>query len=228
MNFAFELAVSALKSCFNEPGLDMNSERIETLKPLFYSDLEFLNKVQLLDAYLKKQAIPENTRELLFDILLYNFFSEDSERLEESFFESKSWDKIENAILDRGTELLNLMLYLQECKDSGIKADLDDYLDEYLTADEEFENEEFEVYEDIIKNRDVIADGNVHTMLEIAAKNSDSELGDQLLPILLFFETTQSRKEKLEAVRSFGSAPEFQATFLTVLYEFDKINLNLN
>lgn len=200
----------------------------EKLGALYLSDESFLKKIKQLDSLLEEYKIQEDVGELVFDVLLYNFFSEDSQRLGETFFESKEWEQIEGSIMDRGTEMMNLMLYLSECNDSNIESSLDDYLDEYLTGEEDFDTEEFEVYEAIIKNRESIVEGDLKTIVEIAKKNSNSMLFDQLLPIMVFFETQSEIDEKFETIRLSGTNPSFQNAFLAVLLELNKIKVNLN
>jgi hypothetical protein len=200
----------------------------EKLGALYLSDEPFLKKIKQLDLLIEEFKLQDDVGELVFDVLLYNFFSEDSQRLGESFFESKEWEQIESSIIERGTEMMNLMLYLSECNDSNIESSLDDYLDEYLTGEEDFDTEEFEVYEAIIKNRDAIVEGDLQTIVEIAEKNSNSMLFDQLLPIMVFFETQSEVDEKFETIRQSGTNPSFQNAFLAVLLELNKIKVNLN
>lgn len=200
----------------------------EKLGALYASDEPFLKKIKQLDLLIEEFKIKEDAGELVFDVLLYNFFSEDSQRLGESFFDSKEWEQIEGSIMDRGTEMMNLMLYLSECNDSNIESSLDDYLDEYLTGEEDFDTEEFEVYEAIIKNRESIVEGDLKTIVEIANKNNNSMLFDQLLPIMVFFETQSEVDEKFETIRLYGTNPSFQNPFLAVLLELNKIKVNLN
>ena len=196
------------------------SQLNEKLGEIFTSKDNFIKKIKALDSNTGEFKIPDDIGELIFDILLYNFFSEDSQRLGESFFESKEWEQIEDVIIDRGTELMNILLYLQECKDSGIQFSIDDYLDEYLIGEDDFDNDEHEVYEAIIKNRDTILEGDLKTMVEISKNNSSSLLNDQLLPILLFFETKSSLEKKQETLASAGSNPAFQSAFLATLNAF--------
>lgn len=193
---------------------------IEKLGEVFSSKENFIKKIKALDSNIGEFKIPDDIGELIFDILLYNFFSEDSQRLGESFFESKEWEQIEEAIIDRGTELMNILLYLQECKDSDIKFSIDDYLDEYLISEDDFDTEEHEVYEAVIKNRDEIVLGDLETMAEISKANTNSQLGDQLLPVLLFFETKNSLDKKQDLILKEGTNPAFQSAFLAVLSSF--------
>ncbi|MFM9944613.1 MAG: hypothetical protein ACKVQB_05210 [Bacteroidia bacterium] len=193
---------------------------IEKLSENFSSKDNFIKKIKALDSAIGEFKIPDDIGELLFDILLFNFFSEDSQRLGEQFFESKEWVQIEDVIIDRGTELMNILLYLQECKDSGIQFSIDDYLDEYLIGEDDFDSEEHEVYEAVIKNRDEIVLGDLDTMVEISKANAGSPLGDQLLPVLLFFETKNSIDKKQNLILKEGTNPAFQSSFLAVLSSF--------
>jgi len=204
------------KSTNNEAPAGLN-EQVETVMT---SDDTFIQKVKGLDSITESFKIPNDVGELLFDVLLYNFFSEDSQRLGETFFEGEEWEQIEAAIIDRGSELMNILLYLQECQDSEINYSLDDYLDEYLVAEDDFDSEEHEVYEAILKNRDAIEEGDLQTMVEISQNNSDSALDDQLLPLLLFFKTEDSLDKKYEIIKSSGTNPGFQGAFLAALSHF--------
>jgi hypothetical protein len=57
-------------------------------------------------------------------------------------------------------------------------------------------------------------------MLEISKANTSSPLGDQLLPVLLFFESKNSIQKKQDLILKEGSNPAFQSAFLAVLSSF--------
>lgn len=214
------MSTALLNAFYTTKKEETPSSLIDRLNEVFTSKDTFIKKIKTLDTISGDFKLPDDIGELLFDLLLYNFFSEDSQRLGESFFESKEWEQIEDVIIDRGTELMNILLYLQECKDSEIKFSIDDYLDEYLISEDDFDSEEHEVYEAVIKNRDSIVLGDLQTMLEISKANLSSPLGDQLLPVLLFFESKNSIEKKQDLILKEGSNPAFQSAFLAVLSSF--------
>src|SRR5690606_41557779 len=84
-------------------------------------------------------------------MLIINFIAEDVQKLEEDYLESEEWEQIEEDTLDRGTELLNVFLYLKECADDEIEADLDDYLKEFLLVEEDEFQDEHRIYEKVIE-----------------------------------------------------------------------------
>jgi hypothetical protein len=192
----------------------------EKIVGIIESDDKFLKKMDLIDAVVAELKIEGETKELIFDGLLFYFFSTAMLKLGEDFFDSKEWQTIENTTIDRGTELMNLLLYLQECRDSGIKYSLDDYLDEYLITEDDFGSEEYEMYEAVIKNREMIEDAEEEEILAVVKQNPDSELGEQLLPVLLFFNRQIPWNSKFEMIVADGENPLFQTALLAALKAF--------
>src|SRR5690606_34726828 len=109
---------------------------LRQLGELFASSEAYLDKVAKMDQAFDDHPRFEELREILFDLLLLNFFAADVEKLEGDYLESEGWENIENQTIDRGTELLNVLLYLRECADEKIEPQLDDYLKDFLLVDE--------------------------------------------------------------------------------------------
>ena len=94
---------------------------------VFASDAYFMTKVEELDDVFDTYPAIEVLREVFFDMLMVNFFSADVKKLEADYLDSPEWEAIEEETLDRGTELLNVLLYLNECEDEDIEPELEDY-----------------------------------------------------------------------------------------------------
>src|SRR5690606_11121191 len=101
------------------------------------SDNAFLAKVAQMDAVFASHPRFEELREVAFDLLLMNFFAADVAKLESDYLESDAWEAIEDQTIDRGTELLNLLLYFRECADEDIEPQLSDFLKQFLLVDED-------------------------------------------------------------------------------------------
>jgi len=84
----------------------------ENLVEVFSKDLGFLEKVEEFDAAFDEYPAFEELREVFFDLLMINFFASDIKKLEEDYLETDEWANIEEETIDRGTELLNLLLYI--------------------------------------------------------------------------------------------------------------------
>ena len=84
------------------------------LLEVFEKDLNFLTKVAEFDSVFDDYPVFDELREVFFDLLMINFFTSDVGKLEDDYLDSPEWASIEEKTLDRGTELLNLLLYINE------------------------------------------------------------------------------------------------------------------
>lgn len=217
------LLKEVLNSYFRIQNKDFDDELFINLKELITSEKKFDEKLEDLKIIDLLHNTNEDISELIFDIILFDFF-EDYKKHEPNYFESKEWLKIENQILDKGTELFNLLLYLRECADNNLTISLDDYIDEYLMCEDDFESIETQYYEDIIKNREILYSHDLNIYVQIAEKNQNGPLDDQLLPILLFFLPNIKPEIKFEAIEKNGINKTFQVAFLKVLTTYKNIN----
>src|SRR5690606_35695736 len=120
------------------------------LQLAFDKEAPFIERVQSLDEAFNDHQRFEELPEIYFDLLMVNFFAEDVKKLEEDYLDSPEWEAIEEEAIDRGTELLNMFLYLQECEDDVIDPSLDDYLKEFLLVEEDEFQDEYAIYEKVI------------------------------------------------------------------------------
>src|SRR6201994_576437 len=153
---------------FNASALNHEFETV------FSSDDDFLTKVDALDAVFDDNPEVEELREVFFDMLMINFFSQDVKKLEEDYLDSPEWEAIEEDTLDRGTELLNLLLYLNECEDEDIEPGLEDYLKEFLLVDEDEFQDEYHIYEPVIENQ-ILIESPVDEIARIAGELPEDE-----------------------------------------------------
>ena len=166
----------------------LNAEAInDEMVEVFSAEEDFLSKVDLLDETFDNYPQLEELREVLVDLLLMNFFSADVVKLEEDYLESAEWEQIEEDTLDRGTELLNVLLYLNECKDESIEPDLEDFLKEFLLVDEDEFQDEYRIYEDMIANQ-ILMESSIEEIAKVARGIDDeSDLKDLFYPVMSFF-----------------------------------------
>ena len=217
------LLKEALNTNFRSQNMDFDDELFNKLKELVISEKKFEEKLNDLSIIVLVHNIQDDFAELIFDIILFDFF-DDNKKHEPNYFESKDWLKIENQILDKGTELFNLLLYLRECTDNDLTISLNDYIDEYLMCEDDFESIETQYYEDIIRNREQLYSNDLNLYVQIAEKNQNGPLEDQLLPILLFFLPDIKPEIKFQAIENHGRNSIFQLTFLKVLTTYKNIN----
>jgi hypothetical protein len=188
---------------------------------VFTSDEVFLDKVDNLDGLFDDNPKIEELREVFFDLLMINFFSADVKNLEDDYLETPEWEAIEEETLDRGTELLNLLLYLNECEDENIEPGLDDYLKEFLLVDEDEFQDEYLIYEPVIANQ-ILMESPAAEINKIACElPDDSELKDLFYPMMCFFQQTDPSTEDKKNIAANAVNPAFDMAVLNILQVFN-------
>lgn len=189
----------------------------DELITVFSSDKDFLDKVNDMDDVFDAHPHADNLREVFFDLLMVNFFSADINRLEEDYLDTQEWADIEEETLDRGTELLNLLLYLNECSDEGIEPSLEDYLTEFLLVDDDEFQDEHQIYEPIIANQ-ILVESSPEEVNKIAVKLSeDDELKDLFYPMMTFFQNTKPGSRDKESITEYAVDQSFDMAVFAVL-----------
>ncbi|MEP6614273.1 MAG: hypothetical protein ABJA76_20360 [Mucilaginibacter sp.] len=187
---------------------------------VFDAEEDFMSKVAMLDEVFDDYPQLEVLREVFFDLLLVNFFSADVKKLEEDYLDTPEWEAIEEETLDRGTELLNLLLYLNECEDEDIEPGLEDYLKEFLLVDEDEFQDEYRIYEPVIAHQ-VLMESPVAEIAKVATKlPDDSELKELFYPIMCFFHNTEPTEQTKNSIAASAIEVEFDMAVLEILISF--------
>ena len=207
-------AYSAYEPISSEPIIDALTE-------VFAADEDFLDKVNALDAVFDEYPQVASLREVFFDLLMINFFNADVNRLEENYLDTPEWEEIEEETLDRGTELLNLLLYLNECKDEEIEPSLEDYLQEFLLVDEDEFQDEHQIYEPLIANQ-ILVESSPEEVKNVALRLSDdSEMKELFYPTMAFFQHTEPTDAETDAVAKNAVDPAFDMAVFSILTTFN-------
>ena len=190
--------------------------------PIFNGDEDFMSKVLSLDQVFDDFPQLDPIRELAFDPLLINFFAEDTKKLDEDYLDSPEWEKIEEETLDRGTELLNLLLYLKECEDEEIEPSLDDYLKEFLLVEEDEFQDEHRIYEDVISNQ-ILMESSLEEIARVSnSLDPESEMREIFYPLMAFFFDTKPSKEYLKKFQELSEDAAFDTAVLEMILGFQK------
>jgi hypothetical protein len=183
----------------------------------FELDLNFMDKVAAFDEAFDANPKFEELREVFFDMLMVNFFSSDVQKLEEDYLESEEWAKIEEETIDRGSELLNLLLYIKECKDEELDPELGDFLKEFLLVEDDEFQDEFDIYEELISNQQ-LAESSVEEICKSAKKlNISEEMEELFVPFMTFFYDTEGSGETVKEITQFSENKPFDAAVYTLI-----------
>lgn len=193
----------------------------ESLVEVFNKDLGFIEKVEEFDEVFDEHPSFEELREVFFDLLMINFFSIDIKKLEEDYLDSEEWLRIEEETIDRGTELLNLLLYINECHDERIKPELGDFLKEFLLVEEDEFQDEFHIYEDLISNQQLI-EGSVEDICSHAGMiDLGEEMEELFVPFMVFFHQPKANDKIIKELEEFSANKEFDIAVYTLIANFN-------
>jgi hypothetical protein len=216
-----ESAIEGALSAFSDFSEFDATQLTEEFYEVFSSDEDFLTKVDEMDEVFDSNPAIEVLREIFFDMLMINFFSADVKKLEDDYLETPEWEAIEEETLDRGTEMLNLLLYLNECEDEDIEPGLEDYLKEFLLVDEDEFQDEYRIYEPVIENQ-ILLESPVTEISKVAQTlPEDSELYELFYPMMCFFQDIDPSDEALDAIADASVVPEFDMAVLEILINFN-------
>lgn len=202
-------------------GIDAGTFEV-ALQEAFDKDAPFIDKVQALDEAFDNDQRFEELREIYFDLLMVNFFAEDVQKLEEDYLDSPEWEAIEEETIDRGTELLNVFLYLQECEDDDIDPSLDDYLKEFLLVEEDEFQDEYAIYEKVIANQ-ILVESTFAEINKVASSLSpQDELRELFYPVMSFFNEPYPEEEQLTEYLHASNNKPLDGAIYKIIVNFNK------
>lgn len=194
----------------------------EGLIEVFSKDLGFLEKVEEFDEVFNDYPAFEELREVFFDLLMINFFANDVKKLEEDYLESDEWADIEEETIERGTELLNLLLYINECHDERIKPELGDFLKEFLLVEEDEFQDEFHIYEDLISNQNLVESSIEDICGHVGMIEIGEEMEDLFIPFMAFFHQPKESEQVIKDLQEYSPNKEFDVAVYTLIANFNK------
>lgn len=202
-------------------GLDA-TDLLSQLEQVFDSEAPFMDKVEQLDQVFDDHMRFDELREVSFDLLMINFFAEDVQKLEEDYLDSEEWESIEEQTLDRGTELLNIFLYLSECADEDVTPSLDDYLKEFLLVEEDEFQDEYSIYERVIANQ-ILVESDYSEIAKVAKTIGEGEeLYELFYAVVSFFYEQDPDDRQLEEYASYASNKAFETSIYKLIVHFNK------
>lgn len=176
----------------------------------------FDEKVAKLDAWVDAHPACEPLREYLFDLLMTHFIRE--EGTSEAFFNSKEWDRIEEEYADRGSELLDVITYIDECHEVEVIPSIEDFIYEYLLMEDDPDKETMTLYEPLIRHK-ALVDEILEDIIEETVHEDDNTLGPLLQALLIYFSEPAEPEGVPVALNDIGgSSAETSALTCCILF----------
>lgn len=167
------------------------AELATAISKVFESDADFLEKVNQFDQLFSQYPDYEPVQEYAFDLMMA--YHLEHHNGDEDYFDSPEWQVIEDKTLERGTEFLNILLYISEAQDADAPLHIEDFLYEFLLVDEDEFQDEHRIYEELIANQDLIEE-HINSITEVAKRLPDElEIRELFVPLLLFFKEPDAK-----------------------------------
>jgi hypothetical protein len=222
MDNKVQLALEALFNTFSALENVPAQQELKKMQNLFNGDEDFMSKLLIMDKVFDDSPALDAIREVTFDLLMINFFAEDAKKLDSDYLDSPEWEKIEEETLDRGTELLNLLLYLRECEDEEIDPTLDDYLKEFLLVEEDEFQDEHRIYEDVIAHQ-ILMESSIEEIARVSKSlDIESEIRDLFYPLMAFFYHPEPSDQELKTFKNLSEDPAFDAAILNMIINYNQ------
>lgn len=164
----------------------VSGEQFEALASVYSGQKNFMKAVKEFDGWIAANKSVEPLAEYAFDLLLAHHLEQ--QRGNEDYFDTKEWMDIEDKTIDRGTELLNLLLYISEAFENDVEIELGDFLYEFLLVDEDEFQDEHRIYEDMIDALELMEESDADLLIALK-EPYDGELEDLFKPMLIFFKS---------------------------------------
>jgi hypothetical protein len=222
MQKAIQAALGAFLSSFTKTSGIETTGILAELSSAFKSNQDFMAKVAAVDKVIDAHPKLEELREYIIDLLFIHFFTDDVKKLEEDYLDSPEWEAIEEKTLDRGTELLNVLLYLKECQDEDIEPELSDFLKEFLLVDEDEFQDEYRIYEPVIANQ-ILLESSASEIAKVAnGLAEDAEIKELFYALLCFFRNPYPSVAEQEEVLAASQNPASDLAVYQLLLNFNK------
>ena len=190
--------------------------------------LTLMSTVQELEPAVKQldswasQAQWAPYREYLFDLLYVAWLSRQEEAGNTDWMDSPEWQRLEDKLAERGTEMLTLLMYLQEVLDSEIKANLDDFLEQFISDEEMDFQDDLEVYEEVIANREFLELTFAEMVAAAEAVEADTAIPEVFTPLFCFFKSPEKAQINVFATLCAGGKVERNLPVVMALLLFYK------
>lgn len=221
--YAMGLAVKA-GSTSNDPDVlaadRLSHDVYNDLKALFAGTATLMPLVKELDGILARHPEIAPLSEYFFDLAMLKIILDGTEKSGDDFLDSNEMLDMEDKTIDRGTELLNLLVYLRDCRGHDLEPSLSDFLNEFLLIEDEDFQDEFFIYEDVIRHQ-AVATEDIETIVATGKTVETEEMKDIFTPLMAFFHARELKgDETLIGLLRNSDQPALHAALYCLLMRF--------
>ena len=132
---------------------------------------------------------------------------------------------MENRYEGRGTELMNLLVYLEECRENDIQPSYQDFVHEFLITDDEDVQEDITLYEDFLGLEEVLEAPFEAFLPKLTQMTEQSQLGSFLPVLASYFKNPLKGDKTLVSAILAGLSNPVEAGILGALLAASPVKL---
>lgn len=224
--YAWGMAAAESEGPYSKEWLDKSARK--RISAELMRDLSELNVrpangefIDAVDGLVNTHPYLEDLREFLMDLAVLQVIQSGTEAADD-FLESPEWEKIEEGMEERGTELLNLLIYLKDSQENEAEVRLEDFLYEFLLVEDDDFQDEFFIYEPVVSNQELV-DGSTAAIVEIG-NDQTADMVELFTPMMLYFRKIEDRPgESVFAMLEKSRLPHVHAGIYRMLVEAGKL-----
>jgi len=178
--------------------------RVKSLLNILSNAKDLAQSVKQLDALVAEDQTLQPHKEYFFDLLYVSWLSWQESQGNDDWMDSPEWQRLEEKLAERGTEMLTMLMYLQEVVDSDLKANLDDFLEQFLIDEEMDFQEDLEVYEEVLTNRAWLDLTFAEMIKKAESIEAETAIPELFTPLFCFFKSPEKAQINLLATLGAG------------------------
>ncbi|MFM7589540.1 MAG: hypothetical protein ACKO55_10555, partial [Bacteroidota bacterium] len=101
----------------------------------------------------RKEFLRGSSKDFLIDLLILHSFSGEDEG---EVGDEQAWDAFEDACMGKGTDLLQVVHYLDECLVDSVHPEMEDFIESFVVSPDLEDQDNLLAYEEVLESRDLV------------------------------------------------------------------------
>jgi len=101
----------------------------------------------------QREFLRGSSMDFLFDLLILHSFSAEDAGV---VGDDRAWDAFEDACMGKGTDLLQMVHYLDECLEDSVQPEMEDFIESFVVSPDLEDQDNLLAYEEVLESRDLV------------------------------------------------------------------------
>jgi len=148
----------------------------------------------------QREFLRGSSMDFLFDLLILHSFSAEDEG---EVGDDRAWDAFEDACMGKGTDLLQMVHYLDECIEDSVQPEMEDFIESFVVSPDLEDQDNLLAYEEVLESRDLVEAPLQEMIQECRLLAVESAVEPIFTGLFCFLRQGPSAQEFLETLWNF-------------------------